>query len=130
MRGLSSDVKLGYRSGNRHFDDIDDLNRAINTAIGTFSSDAKIALVNFVRTGGFPRDTGRMIESAVFHIRISPIGPNFNLDIFFDTDYAELVNESEKHKDFLDKRRPEIDDIITKELRKAFDQEGLETLIS
>lgn len=127
---MSSNVELGYRSGSRHFKDIDDLKRTINTAIGIFSSDAKITLVNYVRTAGFPRDTGRMIESAVFHIRISPVGPNFNLDIFFDTEYAETVNESEKHRDFLDKRIPAITDIIVKELKKAFDQEGLETLIS
>lgn len=127
---MSSRVELGYRSGSRHFKDIDDLNRTINTAIGIFSSNAKITLVNFVRTAGFPRDTGRMIESAVFHIRISPIGPNFNLDVWFDTMYAVIVNESEKHKDFLKTKEPAINDIIIKELKKAFDQEGLETMIS
>lgn len=89
-------------------------------------SNSIIRLSQYVRVDGFPRDTGQMIESAVHHIRLSPVGPNFNLDVFFDREYAAPVHESEKHKDYLTKRVPRFIEIIKQELLFAFQQEGFD----
>ncbi len=122
-------TNIGYRVGGRHFDTVEEMQANIDSAISQFSSNMIVRLTHFVRVGGFPRDTGKMIESAVNHIRLSPIGPNFLLKVFFDTEYAEKVAESKKHKDFVDKRFPEFIDIAKQELLFAFHQEGFEVQI-
>lgn len=123
-------TNIGYRVGGRHFDTLEEMQANIDSAISQFSSNMIVRLTQFVRTGGFPRDTGKMIESAVNHIRLSVIGTNFLLKVFFDTDYAQKVAESEKHFDFVGKRTPEFIELAKLELLFAFHQEGFEVQIS
>jgi hypothetical protein len=114
------------KSGTKTFANTAEVILFIEQTINQAISIIKIRLSNFIRSDPeIPHDTGFMRQTAVNHVLRTTFGLTFKITVWFDTPYAQYLDDFPQHTGWFDRIVRISKEIIQETFQNTLTRAGL-----